>query len=260
MLYFAHRGASALAPANSLPAFALARQLGCTHYELDVHLSKDGCLVVHHDYDLGSDTTCSRDIKDITWPELQHCRIVHSFDKDMLVRPPILREVLPVIVEDLEVLNIEIKNDDNVYPGIEKIIWERASAFGPEALKKMLFSSFDYPTLQRLRKIAPGARIGLLTRLFEPQKARNIEAASVHMSKTRITKEIVDVCHAEGRSVFVYTVNDRYTAHSLERIGVDGIFTDNPGLFVPVKHDLPQELYEKYAPLRLSKKTKIPLQ
>ena len=258
MIYFAHRGASALAPENSLPAFALARQQGCTRYELDVHLSKDGCLVVHHDYYLGTDTTCANDIKDITLDDLEHCRIVHSFEKEIVVRPPLLREVLPVIVEDLEMLNIEIKNDDNVYPGIEKVIWERASSFGPEALKKMLFSSFDYPTLQRLRKIAPGARIGILTRMFEPQKAHNLDVYSVHMNKTRITKEIVDICHAEGRKVFVYTVNDKYTARSLERIGVDGIFTDNPGLFLPGKHELPPQLCEKYTPLKLSKKTRIP--
>ncbi len=258
MIYFAHRGASALAPANSLPAFALARQQGCTHYELDVHLSKDGCLVVHHDYFLGTDTSCNKQIKDVTFDDLEHCRILHSFDKDLVVRPPVLLEVLPVIVEDLELLNIEIKNDDNVYPDIEKIIWQRASVYGPEAMKKMLFSSFDYPTLQRLRKIAPTAQIGLLTRMFEPQTARNINAYSVHMNKTRITKEIVDICHAEGRKVFVYTVNDKYTAHSLERIGVDGIFTDNPGLFLPGKHELPPQLCEKYTPLKLSKKTRIP--
>lgn len=258
MIYFAHRGASAHAPANSLPAFALAREAGCTHYELDVHLSKDGCLVVHHDYFLGTDTSCDREIKKATLDDIRRCRILHPFDKDIIVSPPLLREVLPVIMEELELLNIEIKNDGNVYPDIEEILWRRASMHGPEAVKKMLFSSFDYPTLQRLHKIAPAAKIGLLTREFEPQKARNINAYSVHMNKTRITKEIVDLCHAENRKVFVYTVNDQYTARSLERIGVDGIFTDDPALFLPQRKTLPEELQERYAPLKLSKTTKIP--
>lgn len=258
MRYFAHRGASAAAPANTLPAFALAREAGCTCYELDVHLSRDGELVVHHDYNLGPDTSCCRDIKDVTLADLDRCRVLHSFDKAIVVRPPLLREVLPVITEELEMLNIEIKNDGGVYPGIEEILWRDISSFGPEAVKKILFSSFDYPTLQRLRKIAPGAQIGLLTRLFEPQKARNLGAYSVHMNKTRITKEIVDLCHEEGRKVFVYTVNDKYTARSLERIGADGIFTDNPALFLPGAATLPEELCEKYTPVKLSKKTKIP--
>ncbi len=258
MLYFAHRGASAHAPANTLPAFALAREAGCTRYELDVHLSKDHRLVVHHDYNLGTDTSCTRDIKDITFGDLQTCRVLHSFDRSLAVRPPVLSEVFPVIMEELEMLNIEIKNEDNVYPGIEEILWRRLNTFGPLAMQKMLFSSFDYPTLQRLRKVAPTAQIGLLTRLFEPQKARNINAYSVHMSKTRITKEIVDLCHGEGRQVFVYTVNDTYTARSLERIGVDGIFTDDPALFLPRTAVLPQEICERYTPIKLSKKTKIP--
>ena len=255
MIYFAHRGASAHAPANSLPAFALAREEECTHYELDVHLTKDGCLVVHHDYYLGTDTSCNREIKDITLNDLKQCRILHTFDKSLMVRPPLLREVLPVIMEELELLNIEIKNDGGVYSGIEEVLWNRVSTHGPEAVKKILFSSFDYPTLQRLRKIAPAAQIGLLTREFEPQKARNIGAYSVHMNKTRITKEIVDLCHVEGRKVFVYTVNDKYTAHSLERIGVDGIFTDDPGLFLPRRKALPEPLQQKYTPLKLSKTT-----
>ena len=50
MIYFAHRGASAYAPANSKESFALARKLGATCYELDVHLTQDNHLVVQHDY------------------------------------------------------------------------------------------------------------------------------------------------------------------------------------------------------------------
>ena len=259
MIYFAHRGASAHAPANSLPAFALAREAGCTHYELDVHLSKDGYLIVHHDYFLGTDTSCDKEIKKATLDDIRHCRIIHSFNKDIIVSPPLLREVFPVIIEELELLNIEIKNDDGVYPDIEEILWKRVSLHGPEAVKKMLFSSFDYPTLQRLRKIAPAAQIGLLMREFDPQKAHNINAYSVHINKTRITKEIVDICHAEGRKVFVYTVNDQYTAHLLERLGVDGIFTDDPALFLIQRKTLPKALREKYAPLKLSRTTRLPL-
>ncbi len=258
MKYFAHRGASAHAPANTLPAFALAREAGCTRYELDLHMSKDGQLIVYHDYNLGAHTSSQRDIKDMRLEDIRRCRIIHSFDPALNVHPPLLREVLPVVVEDLDTLNIEIKNDDNIYPGIEEILWKEIHPLGPGVLKKILFSSFDYPTLQRLRKIAPQAHIGLLTRLFEPQKAHNLNAFSVHMNKTRITKEIIDICHSEGREVYVYTVNDKYTARSLERIGADGIFTDDPAVFLPQVTTLPEELCEKYTPLKLSKKTQFP--
>ncbi|MBO7238720.1 MAG: hypothetical protein J6U96_05560 [Elusimicrobiaceae bacterium] len=256
MIYFAHRGASAYAPANSLAAFALARQQGATHYELDVHLSKDGHLIIHHDYNLGTDTTCRLDIKDAVLSDITACRILHKFDPALVVSPPRLRDVIPVIMEELELLNIEIKNDDNVYPGIEKMLWQRVEAFGPEAANKILFSSFDYPTLQRLRRVAPRARIGLLTRFFEPQKVLSLKAESVHINQTRITQEMIDWCHEHGVRVFVYTVNDKYTARQLARKGVDGIFTDAPDLFLPPRAVLPGEMKGQYVPLKLSKKTR----
>jgi len=259
MLYFAHRGASAHAPENSLPAFALARQMGATCYELDVHLSKDKQLVVHHDYTLDTDTTSVLNIKDAVFSDIAACRILHKFDPDLMVRPPLLREVVPVIMEELDLLNIEIKNDDNIYPGIEKILWKRIAEFGPEAVHKILFSSFDYPTLCRLRRLAPQARIGLLTRFFEPQKVISLQAESVHISQSRITQEVIDWCHANSKRVFVYTVNDKYTARQLERKGVDGIFTDMPELFLPRRSALPKEMKEQYIPVRLSKKTKSSL-
>ena len=257
MIYFAHRGASAQAPANSLSAFAMARQLGATYYELDVHLSKDKQLVVHHDYNLGTDTTCPKDISEVTWTDIKSCRILHDFDAALVERPPLLKEIIPVILEELELLNIEIKNDDNVYPGIEKILRKQLSDFGPDAMRKILFSSFDYPTLLRLRRIAPQARIGLLTRFFEPQKVLSLGAESVHISQTRITQEVIDWCHQNDRRVFVYTVNDKYTARQLTRKGVDGIFTDRLDLFLPQREVLSATIREKYLPLRLSKKTKI---
>ena len=258
MKYFAHRGAWAELPANSLPAFAKAREVGCTCYELDVHMTLDGSLVVHHDYSLATDTTSQRDIKEITFNEIKQCRLLHSFDPYLNIRPPLLREIFPIIVDQLEILNIEIKNDNNVYPGIEEALWKELDILGPEVFKKVLISSFDYATLQRVRQIAPQAKIGVLTRLFEPQKIRSLSANSVHINKTLITKEIVDICHSEGREVYVYTINDKYTLRSLQRIGVDGIFTDRPELFLPQKEFLPEDLVEKYTPLKLSKKTRVP--
>ena len=113
-------------------------------------------------------------------------------------------------------------------------------------MTKIFFSSFDYPTLLCLREIAPAAQISLLTRQFDPEQARALDACSVHMRDTRITRDIVDLCHAEGREVFAYTVNDLYTAHKLEQIGVDGIFTDAPDIFFSRESNLPPQLREKY--------------
>ena len=84
----------------------------------------------------------------------------------------------------------------------------------------------------------------------------SINAESVHINQTRVTQEMIDWCHEHGVRVFVYTVNDKYTARQLERKGVDGIFTDKPGIFLPARGVLPTPLKAQYVPLKLSKRTR----
>lgn len=226
MIYFAHRGASAQAPANTQEAFALARAQGATCYELDVQLTADGRLPVWHDYQLAAGGK-NYPVKDFTWMEL--FRFCQEHD---LPRPALLEEIFPVVRENLEILNIEIKNDGNLYPGIERVLWRQLTKTVPELLPHVLISSFDYPTLLRLRALAPQARLGLLTRAFDPQQAHALPAYSVHINHTRLTPQMVQTCHEQGQKVFVYTVNDRAAAQQLAQQGVDGIFTDEVGAFL----------------------------
>ena len=224
MIYFAHRGASAQAPANSKEAFALARKLGATYYELDVHLTQDDRLVVRHDYVL--DNT-ARTIKEYTLPQLQaYCA------ENQILCPPLLEEILPIVEPELTCLNVELKNDDNVYPCIEEKLLNLLKTKAPHLLPKILFSAFDFPTLRRLRALAPQVQIGLLTRQFDPAQARELNAFSVHMNQTRITPQIVQACHAENRRVFIYTVNTKQDEQRLKEMGADGIFTDRLDLFI----------------------------
>ena len=224
MIYFAHRGASKQAPANSKEAFALARKQGASCYELDVHLTRDGRLPVQHDYTVGN---TEHRVQEFTWPQLQaFCA------ENGIACPALLEDVLPVVRPELACLNVELKNDDNVYPGIEKALLDLLHTCAADLLPKILFSSFDVSTLQRLRTLAAQANIGLLTRAFDPEQARALNARSVHINQTRVTAQMVQACHAENRKVFVYTVNTLAAAQQLEQMGVDGIFTDVPELFL----------------------------
>ena len=119
MIYFAHRGASAEAVQNTVPAFKRARELGASYYELDVHLTKDGALVVHHDYSLLSTAGKDVHIKDVTFSKLQTCPLHNAFGVERVFVPR-LEEVLPVILPGLELLNIGLKHADTRYPGIEE--------------------------------------------------------------------------------------------------------------------------------------------
>ena len=215
---------------NTVPAFALAHKQGARNFELDVHLLKDGQLAVHHDESLLS--TAGQDIKlaDLTSEELKQIPLKNPFSQEKTF-VPLLTEILPVVSPQLDTLNIEIKNDNNIYPGIEKVLLSILSGY-PELTPHILFSSFDYDTLARLRSRASSARIGLLTRAFDVRKALALHAQSVHINQTRFTPEIARVCHENNLRVYLYTVNDVQQAAALARDGADGIFTDTIHLFI----------------------------
>ena len=133
--------------------------------------------------------------------------------------------IAPPLLPDLHLLNIEIKNDNNVYPGIEKTLLDVLENYSAR-IPHILFSSFDYDTLLRLRALCPAARIGLLTRAFDVSQALSLGAESVHINQTRFTPQIAKTCHENKLRVYVYTVNDPTVAVRLAQNGADGIFTD----------------------------------
>lgn len=233
MKYFAHRGASACAPANSVPAFKLAQAQGARCYELDVQLTQDGALVVHHDYQLSTDTTCPLSVAAATRADVQDCCFLPQFAYGIKnARPAFLEEIFPVVAVGLDILNIELKNDGNLYPGLVEKVLACVQTHGAEVSDKVLFSSFDYATLERLRVLAPQARIGWLTRAFDPVLARAIQVESIHINSARLTADMVQVCRRNNWRIYVYTVNDLAKAACLEKLGIDGIFTDCPFLFL----------------------------
>lgn len=222
MIYFSHRGANTQHVQNTVEAFALAHQQGARCFELDVHLLKDGALAVHHDYSLLSTAGVDVQLKDLTAADLQKYPLKNPFTKEPAYAA-LLSEILPFVTPGLELLNIELKNDDNRYPGLEETL---LNALPAAVLPKILFSSFDYPCLQRLRSLAPQARIGQLTRRFNVQEALDLKAESVHTNHIRFTPQMAQICHAHNLKVYCYTVNDKDLAARLAAQGVDGIFTD----------------------------------
>ena len=225
MIYFAHRGFSARRVQNTCEAFALAREKGATHYELDVHLLKDGALAVHHDYSLLSTAGADVKLANLTAADLKKYPLHNPFTPGT-VYVPLLQEVLPLIEPELELLNIEIKNDNNLYPGLEKVVLEEINKW-PQLAGKVLFSGFDYDSLKRVRALDKTTRIGLLTRNFDVSKPLALKAESVHINQTRLTAQMVQVCHDNGLKVYVYTVNTPAQRARVAELGADGIFTDS---------------------------------
>lgn len=237
MKIISHRGASAYAPENTLKAFRLAVEMGSRDFEFDVHLTRDGELVVHHDYTL--EKTAGRHVKiaDLTLEELQKINVAWHYRADRRHQPvPLLSEVIGLIGPHADWLNFEVKNDGNVYPGIEKklmdFIKHRAGL-----LEKSVISSFDHGTLKRLRALSHTVKLaylghGLSTVLLLPaiRKARSVGAVNFHIALRIAFKLNVSRIKKAGFNACVYTVNTKKDARRMQAIGVDGIFTNHPDI------------------------------
>ena len=216
MLVIAHRGASAFAQENTLEAFNMAFKLGASWLETDVQRSADGVLVLYHDYFLPN----GKKIKELTYKELAKNNV------------PKLADLLKITPKNFT-LNLEIKNDENIYPNIEKEILTELSIAKNISKEQILISSFAVESLAKIRSLSKQISIGVLTRNFEIKTPLSLSAKSVNISVKRVTKNIVETCHKNNLKVLVYTVNDYKKYLELKTWGVDGIFSDNPVLAQP---------------------------
>lgn len=237
MKIIAHRGASGYAPENTLKAFRLAVEMGAKDFEFDVHRTKDGILVVHHDYDLKHTAGKAVKIADLDYAELKKYNVAAHFKRDKVVQHvPRLEEVINIIEPAADCLHFEVKNDGNVYPGIE----EQLLAFIESRLglfEKTTVSSFDHGTLKRFRELSPRLKLaylghGLSTMLLLPalRKAKAVGAVGFHIALRIAFKLNVSRIKKAGFAVCVYTVNEKRDALRMKRIGVDGIFSNCPDI------------------------------
>ena len=216
MLVIAHRGASAFAQENTLKAFDLAFKLGASWLETDVQRTKDGVLVLYHDYILKN----GKKIKDCSFAYLQKYQV------------PALSDLLKITPENFT-LNLEIKNDNNIYPEIEKQLLAEIKKAKNIKKEQIFISSFSADSLQKIRALDKQISLGVLTRNFDIKIPLSLQAKSVNISAQRVNKNIIDICHKNGLKVLVYTVNDLQTYGKLKRDNTDGIFSDNPVLALP---------------------------
>jgi glycerophosphoryl diester phosphodiesterase len=231
MEYIAHRGACAWAPENTLDSFALALSMGMDFFELDVQLSSDGVLVVHHDNDLKRTAGENIAILSSTYAELLKYNVAAHFKGARTQRIPRFDEVLDLLGNKVR-LNIELKNDDGMYKGIEQKTLDCIAAAGNGWHERVLISSFHHPSIEITRALDPKIKVALLLGQADIKEAlalsRRLGAWSLNLSGRRVSPELVSAAHEQGMKVLVYTITERAQALALERIGVDGAFTNNP--------------------------------
>src|SRR3989339_1588910 len=163
MELIAHRGASGYAPENTMESFGLALEMGMRNFEFDVHLTKDGMLAVHHDYSLRRTAGSDDRIEELTCGELKKYNINRHLFPGKKCPVPFLGEVLEKIKRAGGLINVEIKNDKNIYKGIESMVLKEVVKAGIP-WSGALFTSFDYATVKRVRALEQKARVGILGR------------------------------------------------------------------------------------------------
>lgn len=231
----AHRGDSSRAPENTLPAFQKAIESGANMIELDVQLTSDNVPVIFHDAYLHKHSNGDGLLADFSSEQIRKLDAGSWFSREFTGEPiPLLWELLE-LAKDRILLNIEIKTEAvtiNGETGIEQQVCKVIQSFGME--NQVLISSFDYRVLERVCKINPDIKKGLL---YNQKKANGLSpvklvkkyrAYSFHCSRWQIKKKWIEVCRENGIPVYVYTVNRKRSMISLMKKGVRGIFSDNP--------------------------------
>lgn len=227
-LVYAHRGARREAPENTVPAFARAVALGADGVELDVHRTRDGELVVRHDATGSIGVWAERTLAEI--------RAAHP---EIAVLDEALDACRGVIV------NVEIKNsprDPDWDPSdrAAELVVERLAGRG--GTDRVLISSFNLATIDRVRSLAPHLDTALLT--FAGDPLADLLTAESHGHGTLhpyvgqlagpILGALVARAHERGMAVNAWTVDDPDDIARLAAGGIDGICTDVPDVALSV--------------------------
>jgi len=221
---WAHRGASCIAPENTMAAFAAAIDFGVDGLELDIHLSRDGVPVVIHDETLDRTTDGHGPICAKPWSELQMLDAGSWFSAAFAGEPiPTLEEVLQTFAGRVR-LNLELKAFD---AGVA--VLELMQRF-PDA--EFVISSFDCRLLARLRATDASLPLAVLFASgnwrHAVRLAAGLRSVAFHSEAGQVSRPMITACRDAQLPVHVWTVDDPVTAKSLVRAGVRGLFTNDP--------------------------------
>jgi glycerophosphoryl diester phosphodiesterase len=230
-LNIAHRGASAQAPENTMAAFEKAVELGADAIELDLHVSRDGELVIIHDHTLDRTTDGRGPVDARSLQELKRLDAGRWFGESFAgQRIPTLAEVLDRFAGKVP-LALEVKAGSAFFPGIEERVVSVLREH--QVLSQVAVASFDHHALLRLKELEPCLRTGALL-VGRPVSMSTVavpsKADAMALECSLVTNIEVDACRAAGLQLVVWVVNAPAQMRYFIDLGVDGIITDRPDL------------------------------
>ncbi|MFJ8942514.1 glycerophosphodiester phosphodiesterase [Streptomyces sp. NPDC102395] len=215
LLTIGHRGVMGVEPENTLRSFVAAERAGLDVVELDLHLSKDGALVVMHDADVDRTTDGSGPIADHTLDELR------ALDAGRGERVPVFEEVLESVSLPVQA---EIK-DVRAARALAEVMRARA------LVDRVEVSSFHDEAVAEIARLVPGVRTALVGSRYGVdivERAVAVGAATVCLDIRRLTLEIVERARAEGLRIFGWVVNTPEHLRLVRALELDGATTDRP--------------------------------
>ncbi|WP_404403702.1 glycerophosphodiester phosphodiesterase [Jeotgalibacillus malaysiensis] len=225
---FAHRGSSLNYPENTMLAFKKAEKTGCYGIELDLHMSRDGYLVVIHDETVNRTTNGRGYVKDLTKKELKKLSIKRKWFKNEKI--PILDEVLEWAAKTDLIINIELKNDKIYYEGQEEAVVQKVAEYGLE--DRVIYSTFNHVSVKKLKKVTTSEVAALFSKkgINPLLLVRSTRADAIHANHRVMTESLMKDCQQNGIPVRLYTLNKPAIISKWINAGLAGVITDNPEL------------------------------
>ena len=239
-----HRGARAVSPQNTLPSFEVALKEKVPMIELDVELSRDGRDVIFHDDEVDQITRgqAHGSINSFTFDELRKLNVHDGFSDGNFYQIPTLGEVLDLVDKhkgedgNRTKVNIELKGANTAMVVADIVKRYLNAGWKPE---DFVVSSFRHDELEKFKKLVPEIKIAMFLNndqwqeLGTPEaaveRAKKLEAVAINPDKSFASVELVKAAHSNGLEINVYTVNEPEDIKRMLEIGVDRIFTDDPG-------------------------------
>lgn len=233
---FAHRGAKSVAPENTLPAFQRALEMGADGIELDVQCTRDGEMVVIHDFTVDHTTNGVGKVANFTYAEIAQLDAGAHFSQEFAGTPiPTLAQVFDLLGDRCQV-NIEIKSiAADGGPEVKAVVNFIQSR---RLHDQVIVSSFNPISLIAMRWYDPKIALGLLYMDGLPIFLRRawlgplIAPEALHPHYKMIDAEYMHWAHRQGHYVNTWTVNDLADAKRLADLGVDTIISDVPDVLM----------------------------
>ncbi|MER7934677.1 glycerophosphodiester phosphodiesterase family protein [Streptomyces sp. NPDC093272] len=214
-LTIGHRGVMGVEPENTLRSFVAAQQAGLDLIELDLHLSKDGALVVMHDAEVDRTTDGSGPIAEKTLEELR------TLDAGRGERVPVFEEVLDAVRAPLQA---EIK-DVAAARALAELMQRR------DLVGRVEVSSFHDEAVAEIGRLVPGVRTALIASRYGTdvvERAREAGAATLCLNIRRLTLEVVEHARKADLKVIGWVVNTQDDLRLVRALQLDGATTDYP--------------------------------